>query len=228
MSSNFSFPGNQYDHFLNIVQGGHPDFLPKVAGTLSSNVTAELATVTPHAGQVVHVVTPQALTQPLTSRGPYLAQFEMGCAVDKAPPIWLENGLYDKCITNKGTPAGTAAQGTTSVPPSWYSLIPASHPTFAVLNGVVGFAGLQLETTEYDTDQTYTSGQPLRAVTSNSNANAGKLTNQNASGGAGFASGAAFAPGTDTVVAYVHRGEYRTMHDKDALNVVSHYVRGTR
>ncbi len=226
MSTDFNFRGKAYDHALVILQGGHPDFLNTKRGKLSSNVTT--TTVTPHAGRCVHISAVSYIRGPLGNLGPTQATFEMGCAGDQAPPYYLWNGLYDWSVSNKGTPSGVASQGTSSSPPRWYSFLPSSNLSSAILTAVAGNHNMELETTEFDTDQTYASGNSLRAVTSNTLANAGKLTNQNASGGADFASSAAFSPGTDTVVGVVTRGKYYNAYSVNSLAFSPTYVRGTR
>lgn len=87
-------------------------------------------------------------------------EFEMGCVGDQMPIFLLQNS-DDSDVSNSG---GTL----------WYPIGPTG-----TLNGLVAKGAYELETTEYDDDQTYLPNQPLRAIASNSNqTTGGRLTNQ--------------------------------------------------
>lgn len=233
MSSNFVTPGQAYDHTLLAVKGYVPDYPLDVRGRLNS--TVDLTVVTPHAGRVVYPASTATLNNtPFTTRGNKIRLFSMGCAGDKkGPPIWLWAGAYDSDISNKGTPSGTATVGSSTYgPPNWVSTMPGRDPANSdQIWGLVGFAGLELETTEFDSTQTYVSGQFLRAVTLDNDANGGVVTNQNASGGAALATTAAIANSnihTDTIVGQVGLGSYKNSYDRSVLNLYSCFLPGTR
>lgn len=226
MSASVSNPyGRPYDHHLQVVKGNDPVYLNTTRGRLHSAV--DTSTVLVYPGRVVHVFNTTVVSQPITNMGPPLPNFKMGC-VGAKHPAYLRSGLYDYYSSNKGTPSGVAASGSTSYPPNWFSTNPSSDLTKAVLSAIQWNPNLELETTEYDTDQTYSTGEFLRAVTSDSLATAGALTNQDASGGAGFATSSALTVGTDTIVGQVNKGEFRNSYSRDVLNFIPMYVRGTR
>lgn len=233
MSSNFVTPGQAYEHTLTPIKGYVPDYPLDVRGKLDSNV--DLTVVTPHSGRVVYPSSTATLNNtPFTARGNNIRVFSMGCAGDKkGPPIWLWAGVFDPDISNQGTPSGVASVGASGSPPSWVSVMPGRDPASSEqLWGLVGFAGLEVETTEFDTAQTYTQGQFLRAVTLNNNADGGKVTNQNASSGGGaFATTAAIAVAnifTDTIVGQVGKGSYLNSYDRKVLNLYTCFFPGTR
>lgn len=231
MSSNYVTPGQAYDHMLNPKKGYQPDFSLDKRGKLSSNV--DLTTVVPYAGRVVHSSALTAATGYFTGRHPNKHTFEMGCgAAKKGPPIWLFTGAYDADVSNKGTPSGTGNVGSATYPPNWVSSLPGRGPADSdQLFGLVGMDGYEVETTEYDVDQTYLAGEFVRAVTSNTDADAGCVTNQNASGGAPFATTAAITVsnlGTDTVVGIVSDGEYKNSNNRQVLALYTCFIPGTR
>lgn len=226
MSTSYVVPAQAFVHTLRVVTGFDPDYAAIVRGALSSNV--DTTVFTPHAGLCVHIASTVAISQPY-SRGPKQNYFEMGCAGAQFPPMFLWGGLYDPSNSNKGTPSDVASYLPSSTYPHGYMAVnPPSNPQRAVMPAVVSIPNYQFENTEYDTAQTYSPGDWLRAVTANNNANSGKLTNQNASGGAGFASSAAFAFGTDTVVGVVSQGTYTNADNVSVLSYFGHYVKGSR
>jgi hypothetical protein len=87
-------------------------------------------------------------------------EFETGCLGDQVPMFLLHNS-DDPVIENDGAPV-------------WYSTGPEGDMT-----GLVALGAYELETTEYDTDQTYLPNEPLRAIAANTTqATGGRLTNQ--------------------------------------------------
>jgi hypothetical protein len=150
------------------------------------------------------------------------AGFEMGANLTKmAIFLWPSHSDFD--VSNPGVPAGTVLGGTTANPPGWVPWRPTGK-----LVGLVATGGYELETTEFDTAQTYVINQTLRAVTSNTDANAGKLTNQNASGGQGFASPGVNVVYTDSIVGVVSRGAYTNSNGRSVLAFWPVYLPGTR
>jgi hypothetical protein len=229
VSANFTTPGQAYDHLLNPLKGFHPDWAVDVRGKL--HTTVDLTVVTPHSGRVVHIAATVTRPNAFTGRGPHLPAFSMGCgAVRKGPPIWLWSGVYEPDISNKGTPSGVATTGAANYPPNWLSSMPGRDPTNSEqVWGLVGIPGLEVETTEYDTAQTYLPGEHLRAVTLDNNVNGGVVTNQNASSGAALATTTnAFTLLTDTVVGIVSRGTYKNSNDRQVLSLYTFFLPGTR
>lgn len=229
MSAQFTTPGQAYDHALNPLKGFHPDWAVDVRGKLAA--TVDLSVVVPHAGRVVHIASTTARPNAFPNRGPNLPAFSMGCgAVRKGPPIWLWAGVYDGDISNKGTPVGVPTVGNANYPPNWLSALPGRDPAASEqVWGLVGLPGLEVETTEFDADQTYVSGEHLRAVTLDNNADGGVVTNQNASGGAALATTTnAFTLLTDTVVGIVSRGTYKNSNDRQVLSLYTYFLPGTR
>ena len=174
---------------------------------LSSNVNINSTGLPPQSGMVVHN----------TANG-----FEMGANLTQMP-IFLWPGYADFDVTNPGVPAGTALGGTTTNLPAWVPIRPTGK-----LAGLVAVGAYELETTEFDTAQTYAINDLLRAVTSNTDVNAGKLTNQDASGGAGFATSSKLTVYTDTAVGVVSRGTYTNSFGKQVLAFWPVYLPGTR
>ena len=89
-------------------------------------------------------------------------EFELGVTGIKMP-IFLVNGSLSADVDAMVDPL----VGTAAVNPD------------GTLTGLVATGGFEFESTEFDTDRTYTVNQPLRAVASNSNATSGgRLTNE--------------------------------------------------
>lgn len=229
MSSSYTYPGQAYAHTLKALKGWYSEIAldAEVKPTTNVNINSDHSPMV--SGLCVHPTGANANSDPYggTTTGPGTFAVEMGCS-GAGMPLFLWPGQNDPDISNPGVPAGTSAFGdSTYGPPDYLSVFPGQSGTENMM-ALVAKGPYELETTEFDTDQTYTPGQFLRAVTSNTLATAGKLTNQNASGGAGFASSAAFSPGTDTVVGIVSRGKYVNANKKQSLAFWPHYAYGTR
>lgn len=231
MSTGFVTPGQAYEHMLNALKGYDPVYPADTRGKLHSDV--DLTVVTPQSGLCVY---PDATTADhaaaFRNRGPKIKQFHLGCAgALHGPPFWLWNGVYEGDVSNKGTPAGVSAVGTTAYGvPGWVAAMPGRDPSVSEqLWGLSGLGSYELETTEFDADQTYAAGQWLRAVTLDNNANGGKVTNQNASGGAAFgATSTTFTILTDTIVGIVASGVYQNNYGKNVLAFYTYFLPGTR
>ncbi len=199
--------GNSFDHTLTALKGWPSQTALDFDAPLSTNVNINSTSAPVQSGMCVHN----------TALG-----FEMGANVTMMP-MFLWPGGTDYDVANPGVPAGVALGGTSSNLPGWIPIRPTGK-----LSALVAVGAYELETTEFDTGQTYGINDPLRAVTNNTNANAGKLTNQNASGGAGFANSAAFAVYTDTMVGVVSRGAYTNSHGVQVLAFWPVFLPGTR
>jgi hypothetical protein len=92
----------------------------------------------------------------------------------------------------------------------WKAIAPAG-----ILSGLVAIGGYELETTEFDSVQTYLPNEPLRAVRSDSAANAGTLTNQGV------------VLYTNLVCAVVSRGKRTNHHGKTVLSFWPVYLPGS-
>lgn len=238
MSSAFLTPGQQFDHQLLVTKGLHPDYPVDIRGRLAS--TVDLTVFIPHAGKVVYQSnvnnTANISGNLLTGRGPGVPVFSMGRAGLKGgPPIWLWNGALDPSVSNKGTPSGVSEVGATTYVAPWISALPGRSAAKSNNQyGLAGIAALKVETTEYDTAQTYVTGDFLRAVTLDNNANSGSVTNQNASSGAAFANTSstftllAGAATADTVVGLVADQTYNNSNDRAVLSLWTWFLPGTR
>lgn len=83
----------------------------------------------------------------------------------------------------------------------WYGI----HPS-GTMSALVATGAYELETTEFDTAQTYTPNQPLRAIAADTNATTGgRLTNQG------------FTHGTTAFCGVVSRGTYTNAYGRPAL-----------
>lgn len=117
--------------------------------------TAKLSdnvTITAYAGRCVH----------LNNDG----EFEMGVTGSQMPIFLLQNST-DSDVANSGDSNGNGGA-------LWYPIGPDGN-----LTGLVAKGAYELETTEFDTAQTYYPNDYLKAVASNSNqTTGGRLTNQ--------------------------------------------------
>jgi hypothetical protein len=82
--------------------------------------------------------------------------------------------------------------------------------------GLVATGAYELETTEYDTAQTYTPNQPLRAIVDD--------TNSSATTGGGCLTNQTITVGTNAFVGVVSRGTYTNAYGKSALAFWPVYV----
>lgn len=219
-----SYPGQMFDHTLDGLKGWPSPTAVDISGTISSNVNINSTGEDVRAGMCVHVAS-------VTAGSPPEPVFEMGANVTKMPIfLWVGTDGYD--VSNPGVPAGVALGGTGGVlgtpgsgtVPAWIPIRPTGR-----VNGLVAIGGYELETTEFDTDQSYSPNDPLRAVTSNTNADAGKLSNKGntGAGNPGFTA-SAFTVYTDSVVGVVSRGAYVNKHGKQALAFWPVYLPGSR
>lgn len=218
-----SYPGQMFSYVMDALKGWPSPYAVDIDGTLSSNVNINSTGNPVYAGMCVHVASvssPGGGTG--TTNGVPIPVFEMGANLKKMP-IFLWCGSNDWDVSNPGVPAGTVLGGTTSVLPGWVPVRPTGK-----LMGLVAVGGYELETTQFDTAQTYSPNQLLRAVTSNTDANAGKLTNQDASGGQAFATSDVLTTYTDSAVGVVSRGKYTNKHGISALAFWPVYLPGSR
>lgn len=230
MSSAYAYPGQAYMHTLNPLKGWYRESAldAEVKPTSNVNLNSDGSPIV--SGLVVHVVGATANADPYGGviNGPGTMTFEMGCIGGQGLPMFLWPGSTDPDISNPGVPAGTSAAGdSTYGPPDFLAVFPG-QTSIENMVALVASGGYELEDTEFDTDQTYSPGHYLRAVTNNTNANGGKLTNQNAAGGAGFATSSLLTVGTDTVVGMVSRGEYVNANRKPSLAFWPWFIHGTR
>lgn len=224
--ADYSYLGQSFQKRLNPIKGWPiPDILD-IVGTLSTNVNISSTHAPVVSGLCVHI---ESLVAPSgTNPGPNGVEFEMG-AVGNDMPLFLWPSSTDFDVSNPGVPAGVVLGGTTTDKAGWVPIFPTG-----ALVALVAKGPFELETDQYDTDQTYAANDFLRAVTSNTNANAGKLTNQDASGGAPFATASKAVWGNpavanwETVVGRVSRGEYENAHGVTVLAFWPESLPGTR
>lgn len=199
-----------------------------IDGTLSSSINLNSVGATVYSGCCVHVdsVASSGLGTGTTNNVP-IPVFKMGAKTGQMPIfLWVGSDGYD--VSNPGVPAGVALGGTTTYPPDWIPI----RPTGKVM-GLVATGGYELETTEFDTAQTYAPNDLLRAVTSDTDANGGKLTNQNAATNQTFTGGtgvAVWAPNaaSDSIVGVCSRGSYTNKNNRPALAFWPVYLPGSR
>lgn len=120
--------------------------------------------------------------------------FEMG-AVGYQMPMFLTVGSNYPSAGNS-SPSGR-----------WYAVHGAR------LSAVVAVSGLEVETTEFDSDQTYLPNQPLRAIASNSDqTTGGRLTN------AGVVKAESATPASATaIVGIVSRAARKVQGDRNTV-----------
>lgn len=207
------YPGQVFDHVLTPLKGWPSPTALDFDANISTNVNIGSVGTPPNSGQCVHY----------TANG-----FEMGANLTMMG-MFLWPGGADFDVANQGVPAGIGLGGTTTYVPAWVPVRPTGK-----LNALVCKGSYEFETTEYDTNQTYAVNDLLRAVTSNTDSNAGKLTNQDASGGVGFGTTSKCAWGDPTltnwesVVGVVSRGTYTNANGISALAFWPVYLPGTR
>lgn len=230
MSSAYTYPGQAYAHTLTALKGWYRESALDAECKLTPNVNLNSTGNPVVSGLVAHSVGVNANADPYGGvvNGPGTFQIEMGCGTDMGLPLWLWPGQNEPDISNPGVPAGTSAAGdATYGPPDFLSVFPGQTGN-ENMPALVSSGGYEVETTEFDTTQTYLVNQYLRTVTSNTDINGGKVTNQNASGGAPFASPGLVVVGTDTIVGIVSRGKYVNANRKSGLALWTWFIRGTR
>lgn len=227
-----TYAGQMYDHTLEALKGWFQMSALDIDGTLDAAVNIGGVGNPVQAGMVVHVSSTTAPGGGTNfNNGVPIPVFSMGANVTKMA-IFVMRGTAGYDVSNPGVPAGVALGGTGGVlgtpgagtVPGWVSIRPTGK-----LSGLVATGGYELESTEFDTDQTYSPNDPLRAVTSNTDADAGKLTNKGntGAGNPGFTA-SAFTVYTDSTVGVVSRGKYTNKHGKQALAFWPVYLPGSR
>jgi len=140
-----------YTHALDYLKGWFSPYAIDIAGKMDAAVTADPI----YSGRVVCVTSLDADNKTV--------RFKPG-AVGHAMPIFLINGTDQLDVNNYGG---------TSTTTYWTAIAPAG-----TLSGLVAIGSYELQTTEFDTTQTYVVNDLLRAVRSDSvSATAGTLTN---------------------------------------------------
>lgn len=233
--SNYSNPGQAFHHTLKPLKGWYEDSGIDAAGKLTSDVNIGGTAEPAQRGMIVHAPDLQTVTDPYggTTTGPQLFGFEMGWNLAKGLPMVLWTPQTDPDVYNPGVPDGTVAYGTTTEIAEWGSVLPGidgGNLVALVLSGAY-----ELETTEFDTAQTYASGQALRAVTSNTDAAAGKITNQrgattgfNSDGVVQYVANTATVSSWDSIIGFVSRGKYVNSNRRSALAFYAYPIPGNR
>lgn len=232
----YQYPGQAFDHTLVPLKGWYKDMVLDHEVTIGSNVNINSDGTTPTPGLVVHAVSWRAGLSPYggQSDGPGFDVVEMGCGPAHGMPMFLYSRPGDPDVSNPGVAPGVPVYGDATQREVFGSILPRmQHQNLVAL---VASGGYEVETTEFDSAQTYTAGQPLRSVTSNTNANAGKVTNErgpvtNGFGSAGavqFVGNSSTVTNWDTIVGFVSRGTYINANLKTVLAFYTYYVPGNR
>ncbi len=228
MSSNITnFYGKQYDHLGEVRRGLPRDHAVVVQCTRSSNINSSIALFP---GLCVYPVGANSISPGMPNQFPRYT-VEPGVGVGKGLPIYLLSGQADFDVSISNLPTGVSYPGNSSYPLPAISSQPGYQgSTIQVQIGIIVNQGFEFETTEFDTAQTYTAGQPLRAVLSNTDANAGKFTNQGntGSGSPGFTISQAMVVGTDTIAGFVGAGSYPNSWQRPVLSILAWYMAGSR
>jgi hypothetical protein len=178
-------PSQMFKNTLNPLKGWPSPTALDFTGKLHSAVTIDPLP----AGRCVHVHDIEAVAYgPGTSGG--TPRFKTGVIATQMG-IFLFQGSADFDVAN---PGGT----------DWYSIAPKG-----IMSGLVATGAYELETTEYDTAQTYTPNQALRAVSNDSDATAGT--------GGGCLTNQGVTVGTNAFVGVVSRGTYTNAYGRPAL-----------
>jgi len=232
----YTNPGQAFDHTLVPLKGWYRDMALDAEVIIGANVNINSTNATPTPGLVVHTVSWRAGLSPYggQSDGPGTFVVEMGCGPTHGMPMFLYSRPGDPDVSNPGVVPGVPVYGDTTQREVFGSVLPRlSNQNLVAL---VASGGYEVETTEFDTAQTYTAAQPLRSVTSNTNANAGKVTNErgpvtNGFGSAGavqFVGNSATVTTWDTIVGFVSRGTYINANLKSVLGFYTYFVPGNR
>lgn len=230
----YSFPGQAYDRTLTALKGWYREMALDAEVAIGSNVNIGSTNEPVTPGLVVHVVSWTAALSPYGEAidGPGTYVVELGAiGIGHGMPMYLMSNPTDPDVSNPGVPSGTPVYGNTAYPDPYIPVLPKASGQNLV--ALVASGGYEVESTEYDTAQTYTAGNPLRAVSSNTNANGGKVTNQGATSNA-FTSSTAFVHGDpgvaawDTIVGVVSRGEYTNANRRPVLGYYTWWSPGTR
>jgi len=225
-------PGQAYDHTLTALKGWFKEMALDAAVTIGSNVNIGSIGSPVVPGLVVHPVSTVSALSPYGEGidGPKTFTVEMG-ASGVTMPMYVYSSSTDPDVSNPGAIPGVPVYGNTTYPDVYLSVLPLVGGSNLV--ALVAEGGYELESTEYDTAQVYVTGQALRCVTSNTDANAGKLTNQRGTTAA-FNSAGLLQVGDptiaawDTIVGIVSGGAYTNANRRTALAFWSKYVPGTR
>lgn len=236
----YAYAGQNFRNTLNPLKGWYRESALDAEVTPSSNVNLNSAAAPLTSGLCLHATGANANTDPYGGaiNGPGTLVVEMGCGPTHGVPMFLWPGSTDPDVSNPGTIPGDPVYGSTANPPDWIPVLPVVPTGTAITNMValVATGTYELETTEYDTAQTYTAGQPLRSVTSNTLANGGKVTNQrgpvtgdfNSSGAVQFVGNTATVTNWDTIVGWVSRGTYTNANRRPGLAFYASFLPGNR
>lgn len=221
-----SYPGQMFTRTLDALKGWPSPTAVDISGTISSNVTADCV----YSGRCVHVasVVQGGAGTPSPGNNVPTPVFEMGANIRKmACFLWVGLDGYD--VYNPGVPAGVPLGGNTANPAAWVPIRPSG-----TVMALVAIGAYELETTEFDTAQTYSPNQLLRAVVLNNSTDGGKLTNQDASGGQALSTSSVLAYGDPSIAAWdspvgvVSRGKYTNKNGISSLAFWPVYLPGTR
>ncbi len=145
-------PSQMFEHGIDPVRGYNTDLNHlDCIGKLHSAVTFDVP-----AGRVAHIYSLDSAGKPQFKMGPHAT----------SPAIFLFNGSTHYDVANPGTSPGGLFVHRAIAPAGWMS-------------GLVALGGFELRNTEFDTEQTYLTGQLLIAGNSQTVlATGGVITNQ--------------------------------------------------
>jgi hypothetical protein len=228
--------GQPYYRTIKPLRGWYSDSAIDASGSLTSDVNIGSTSAEATRGLVVHAAEAQSRTDPygLPTSGPQQFGFEMGWKSSLGGlPMILWSNSQDGDIYNPGVTGTTDEIGSASQIAEWASVLPPLDGGNLV--ALVCSGAYELESTEFDTAQTYLVGQPLRAVTSNTDADAGKLTNQrgttdafNSAGLIQYVANSSTVTNWDSIVAFVSRGKYTNSQGRPVLAYWTFPVFGNR
>ena len=234
----YAYPGQAFDKAMVPLKGWYRETALDMEVAFSSNVNIGSNNTPATPGLCVHLTDVNASVDFYggTTTGPGTGVVEMGCGAGHGVPLFLWTGQSEPDVYNPGVTAGVPAYGNSTYgPPDHISVFPPVSGGTVPINlvALVAIGAYELETTEFDTDQTYAAGNGLRAVTDNTNANAGKLTNQRGTTAAFNSAGATqYGDPTlaawDTIVGFVTRKEYVNANRKSVIAFWSSHHPGTR
>jgi hypothetical protein len=199
-------PSLMFEQCLNPIKGWFDEAALDTECKISDNVEF----VVP-GGRVVHMTEVETIGSGQISKKVPIV--EMGISGTHMA-LFLIQGQGDFDVNNPGTTAkGTFVQ--TAVAPT------------GINSALVAEGGYELQTTEYDTAQTYAPGDLLSADADNTDGTkGGVLTNKTAVGGATPLE-VPWAGTTRAICGVVSRGAYKNEHKQNALHFWPTYLPGT-
>lgn len=183
-------PALMFESALNPIKGWYEMAALDFRGRLADSVTVSPV----NGGRVVHVAS-------IGSDG--VPEFSLGVQGNHMP-LFLIQGSQDADVANPGT----TAKG---------NFVHQSIAPTGIMSALVAKGSYELQTTEFDTDHTYSPGDLLTADTGDTDATDGGLLDNQNSGGTALTAPYVSGGTTDAICGVVSSGEKTNEHGVAAL-----------